>query len=87
MWLQNGLPRQHPIDPHSGEPAETHWLSVTVFAPTGAIADAFAKAILIVGPEFARTLIRKYPQIYYLAVDRDCQVCILENEAIYAPLA
>jgi FAD:protein FMN transferase len=87
MWLQNDHPSQYLIDPRSGEPAETHWLSVTVFGPTGAIADAFAKAILIGGPEFARTLIRKYPQIYYLAVDRDCQVCIPENESIYAPLA
>lgn len=74
VWQQGGQPRHHLIDPRSGQPAETPWLSVTVFAPRAAEAEAFAKAILIGGPEAAQRLTDEHPHIRFLAVDTEGQL-------------
>lgn len=78
-WQQGNTPRHHLIDPRTGQPAITPWLSVTVMAPRAATAEVFAKALLIGGPAYARVLIEKNPELSYLAVDRDRQVWIPEN--------
>ena len=44
-----GKPRHHLIDPRTGEPAQTAWLSVTVIYPDIIAADVYAKTILIGG--------------------------------------
>jgi thiamine biosynthesis lipoprotein ApbE len=59
------------IDLRSGQPAETSWPTITAFAPYGAVAETFATAILIGGPEIAQTLAWKNPQISYLTVGQD----------------
>jgi thiamine biosynthesis lipoprotein ApbE len=59
------------IDPRSGEPANTNWVSVTVLAPHADIAEVFAKALLIAGPFEAETVAKNAPEISYLAVDRE----------------
>ena len=41
----------HVIDPASGEPAENSIASVSVLMPTGAAADAYATALMAMGPE------------------------------------
>jgi thiamine biosynthesis lipoprotein len=48
-WSQGEKVRHHLIDPRTGEPAKTDWLSVTVISPSVIEADVFAKAILITG--------------------------------------
>lgn len=73
-WQQGSQPRHHLIDPRSGQPAETPWLSVTVFAPHAAEAEAFAKAILIGGPEVAQRLTDEQPSVRFLAVDAEGQL-------------
>lgn len=50
-WHQNGLARHHIIDPHTGQPAETDVMTVTIVAPTVMEAEAAAKAVLILGGE------------------------------------
>jgi thiamine biosynthesis lipoprotein len=50
-WHQNRLPRHHIIDPHTGQPAETDVMTVTIVAPTVMEAEATAKAVLILGGE------------------------------------
>ncbi|MEI7847599.1 MAG: FAD:protein FMN transferase [Chloroflexota bacterium] len=79
VWLQNSAPRHHLIDPRTGQPALTPWLSVTALAPSAAVAEVFAKAILIGGPDYAGELIVKNPEVTYLAVDGTGQVWIPEN--------
>ena len=69
-WMQGETPRHHLIDPRTGLPAETDWLSVTVFAPHADMAEVFAKALLIAGPQEAEFVARNAPEISYLAVDR-----------------
>jgi thiamine biosynthesis lipoprotein len=68
-WQQAGKPRHHLIDPRTGEPAQTEWLSVTVIHPDIIAADIYAKTILIGGRETAETFIRNIPELTYIAVD------------------
>lgn len=70
-WRQGNTPRHHLIDPRTGNPAETSWLSVTVLAPHAAAAETFAKAFLIANNEEARILGEQNPELTVLAVDRD----------------
>jgi thiamine biosynthesis lipoprotein len=69
-WKQAGKNRHHLIDPRSGEPAETEWLSVTVIAEHVDLCEVYAKALLIAGPLEAQTLTQS-DEIIYLAVDRE----------------
>jgi thiamine biosynthesis lipoprotein len=68
-WMQGDTPRHHLIDPRTGLPAETDWLSVTVIAPHADMAEVFAKALLIAGPQEAEQVAHNAPEISYLAVD------------------
>jgi thiamine biosynthesis lipoprotein len=68
-WMQGDTPRHHLIDPRTGLPAETDWLSVTVIAPHTDMAEVFAKALLIAGPQEAEQVAHNAPEISYLAVD------------------
>ena len=56
-WMQGSQVRHHIIDPRTGLPAVTDWLSVTVIAPHAAEAEAFAKACLIAGTQESARLI------------------------------
>jgi len=84
-WKQGDLQRHHLIDPRTSEPAETPWLSVTVFAPKAVLAETFAKSILIVGPKDAQSLLDHNPDISFIAVDADGQIwkSPVEKEKVY----
>jgi thiamine biosynthesis lipoprotein len=72
VWRQGQKDRHHLIDPRSGEPAQTNWLSVTVIAAHTCEAEVFAKALLIGGPQEAEGIARNCgTQFSYLAVDSD----------------
>jgi thiamine biosynthesis lipoprotein len=70
-WKQDGQMRHHLIDPRSGEPAATDWLSVTVIAPHAYLAEVYAKALLIAGSREAGRIVCAEDHIAYLAVDQD----------------
>jgi thiamine biosynthesis lipoprotein len=70
VWRQGQKDRHHLIDPRTGEPAQTNWLSVTVIAAHTCEAEVFAKALLIGGPQEAEGFARNCgTQFSYLAVD------------------
>jgi thiamine biosynthesis lipoprotein len=69
-WRQRGRRQHHLIDPRSGEPATTDWLSVTVIASQATTAEVFAKALLIAGADRALEINLKNDQIVFIAVDR-----------------
>jgi thiamine biosynthesis lipoprotein len=69
-WKQGEKQRHHLIDPRTGEPAETDWLSVTVIAAHADLCEAFAKALLIAGSQEAQ-IIAQNADISYLAVNRE----------------
>jgi thiamine biosynthesis lipoprotein len=45
----DGQIAHHIIDPRTGEPAQTDILSATIIHPSGAIAEAYAKAVILLG--------------------------------------
>lgn len=69
-WNQGQKLRHHLIDPRTGEPAESDWLSVTVYSPHADQSEVFAKALLIGGPAEAPAMVGDGEPISYLAIDR-----------------
>jgi thiamine biosynthesis lipoprotein len=70
-WKQGNISRHHLINPRTGEPAITSWLSVTVLAPHATTAETFAKAFLIADEEETQSLGEQNPELTVLAVDKD----------------
>jgi thiamine biosynthesis lipoprotein len=58
----------HLIDPRSGEPA-TGAASVTVTAPTAAMADALSTAFYLLGPEASGAYVARHPEIGVIYVE------------------
>ncbi|HTP08970.1 MAG TPA: FAD:protein FMN transferase [Anaerolineae bacterium] len=73
-WQQGRRTQHHIIDPRTGLPTETDWLSVSVIAPHAALAEVYAKALLIGGSREAERLAARRPEITYLAVDQSGQL-------------
>ncbi|MBI1802439.1 MAG: FAD:protein FMN transferase [Chloroflexi bacterium] len=70
-WRQDGHERHHLIDPRTGLPAQSEWLSVTAIAPEAAAAEVFAKALLIAGPAEAERIAGRCEGLAFIAVDRE----------------
>ncbi len=68
-WNQNGRARHHLIDPRTGEPAQTDWLSVTVIGPDILAAEVHAKAMLIGGEAEAARVAARRPELAFITVD------------------
>jgi thiamine biosynthesis lipoprotein len=71
QWRHNGKLQHHLIDPRSGMPAQTEWLSTTVWAETAAQAEVYAKVLLIAGPQDADRIFTHQTNKAYLAVDKN----------------
>ena len=78
-WQQGKRVRHHLIDPRSGAPAETDWLSVTVIAPHATTAEVFAKALLIGGSREAEGIAARYSDLAFIAADRVGQLWGSDN--------
>jgi FAD:protein FMN transferase len=70
QWMHNGHLQHHLIDPRTGRPAVTEWLSITVWAENAAEAEVYAKVLLIAGTQAANDLFRNQSSKAYLAVDK-----------------
>jgi FAD:protein FMN transferase len=68
-WSQGEKVRHHLIDPRTGEPARTAWLSVTVISPSVITSDVYAKAILIAGEKELSRLSAAKQDLTFIAVD------------------
>ena len=60
FYVENGIKYSHTIDPRTGYPVRHTLLSVTIIAPTGAVADAWATACLVGGKDTAIAFIEKH---------------------------
>ncbi len=65
---ENGKRYAHIINPKTGYPSKTNILSVSVIAPTCAVADAYATAFKAMGIAKVKTLLRTHPElkIYFI---------------------
>lgn len=70
-WRQGEDTRHHLIDPRTGLPANTDWLSVTAIALRATVAEVFAKTLLIAGSRQAERIAARRDDIEYIAVDSD----------------
>ncbi len=86
-WQQGERLRHHLIDPRTGEPAETGWLSVTVIAAHTTEAEVYAKALLIAGPPEAEHIAMRRGDLAFIAVDRDGQLWGSKNAKEYLDVA
>lgn len=50
-WIVNGRTQHHIIDPRTGLPADTDVLTVTIIHPHAPTAEAFAKAVFLLGSD------------------------------------
>jgi len=83
-WKQGEIQRHHLIDPRTGEPAITEWLSITVIALHTYEAEVFAKALLIGGPKECEDIARTSgTQLSYLAVDHERKIWGTEKSLEY----
>ncbi|HEX3448654.1 MAG TPA: FAD:protein FMN transferase [Isosphaeraceae bacterium] len=69
QFVVDGRVYGHIIDPRSGEPAIGP-ASVTVLAPTAALADALSTAFYLLGPEAAAPYVAQHPEVGVVFVDK-----------------
>ena len=67
-WRQGDAWRHHLIDPRTGQPAETDILATTVVAPSARVAEAAAKAVLILGSRDGLRWLETHRRLAGLAV-------------------
>ena len=60
---ENGVRYTHILDPRTGKPERTNLLSVTVFAPDCATADAYATAFMVLGYEKSARIVKQHPDL------------------------
>jgi thiamine biosynthesis lipoprotein len=70
-WIQSGKMRHHIIDPRTGEPAATDVLTATVIAPNARLAEAGAKAALILGSRAGIEWINRHAELAGMLVLED----------------
>ncbi|OAN42875.1 thiamine biosynthesis protein ApbE [Chloroflexus islandicus] len=73
-WQQAGRWQHHLINPHTGAPAVTDLLSVTVVAPTLPLAEMAAKTVLLRGAENGLRWLQARPHLAALLVSTDGHV-------------
>lgn len=61
----------HIVDPRTGYPIETDLVSVTVIDPSGAMADALATTVFVMGEEKGKALIASRPESELLLIRKD----------------
>ncbi len=82
----DGRRYHHLLDPSTGYPA-TGAESVTVIAPHGAVADALATGLFVLGPERGAALLRRMPEVSALLVDARGRVHVAGSARRFRPPA
>jgi thiamine biosynthesis lipoprotein len=70
FFEQDGVRYHHIFDPRTGYPAG-RCQSVTVVAPSAALADALSTAVFVLGPEEGFALLQRFPEAEGLIVAAD----------------
>jgi len=73
-WIQSGRMRHHIIDPRTGESAETDVFAATMIAPSAILAEAGAKAALILGSRDGAAWIEGHPELAGMLVLDDRRI-------------
>ncbi|MCB0410235.1 MAG: FAD:protein FMN transferase, partial [Flavobacteriales bacterium] len=63
FYEKDGVKYSHTINPLTGYPVQHSLLSVTVIAPTCALADAYATAFMVLGLEKSKQIVENNPDL------------------------
>jgi thiamine biosynthesis lipoprotein len=75
-WMRGGKMQHHLIDPRTGQPAESDVLAATVIHSEAALAEAYAKVVIILGAEAGMQWITQQPQRAALVVRKNGEVLV-----------
>ena len=83
FYVEDGQKFAHTIDPKTGRPVTHSLLSATVIASDATAADAYATWMMVIGPEKARALLARRPDLEALLIyDRDGQMQTFRTDNI-----
>jgi len=73
FYIEDGVKYSHTIDPSTGYPVEHTLLSATVVADNATLADAWATAFMVLGPEKSKEMLEGLPGIeaYFIYSDKE----------------
>jgi thiamine biosynthesis lipoprotein len=83
-WMRGGKPQHHLIDPRTGQPAATDVFAATVIDSSAMLAEAYAKALVILGSAAGLDWIMQQPQRAALVVRTDGAVLATADFLSYA---
>ena len=63
FYEENGIRYSHTIDPRTGYPVKHQLLSATVMADSASIADGYATALMVMGPEKSKEFLKNTPYL------------------------
>jgi thiamine biosynthesis lipoprotein len=78
-WYQNGKLQHHLIDPRTGQPAITDVQTTTIIHSMATLAEAYAKAVILLGSQAGLDWINRQPQKAALVVRNDGAVLATSN--------
>ncbi|HEX3027131.1 MAG TPA: FAD:protein FMN transferase [Clostridia bacterium] len=78
FFIRDGKRYHHLLNPRTGEPAQNSMLSVTVLCPCSADADAATTALFLLGPEKAKSILRKI-RAEAVIIGRDLSVTVSDG--------
>jgi len=73
FYEENGIRYSHTIDPRTGYPVKHQLLSASVMADSASIADGYATALMVMGPDKSKEFLKNNPNLeaYLIYSDQD----------------
>lgn len=71
FYQHDGRRYSHIINPQTGEPIQHNLVSVSVYAADSMSADAYATALLVMGPEKAKAFVKEHQMAAFLIIKDD----------------
>lgn len=89
FYIKDGKKYSHIINPHTGYPANSNLLSVTIVAPTAIMADAYDTPFMVLGVDSCLKVCKSIPgmECYLIYVDRNGKNQIAYSEGFKKYLA
>lgn len=89
FYIKDGKKYSHIINPHTGYPANSNLLSVTIVAPTAIMADAYDTPFMVLGVDSCLKVCKSIPgmECYLIYVDKNGENQIAYSEGFEKYLA
>lgn len=89
FYIKDGKKYSHIINPHTGYPANSNLLSVTIVAPTAIMADAYDTPFMVLGVDSCLKVCKSIPgmECYLIYVDKNGKNQIAYSEGFKKYLA